>query len=75
MKKDGGKDKYENLVLVYEPVHKLIHAMTEETIDKYRRILNLNAAQLKKLNKYRTAIGLQEIKWPRVPFNTLLVTE
>ena len=61
MKKDGGKDKYENLVLVCEPVHKLIHAITEETIDKYRRILNLNATQLKKLNKYRTAIGLQGI--------------
>lgn len=29
--------------------------------NKYRRILNLNATQLKKLNKYRTAIGLQEI--------------
>ena len=61
MKKDVGKDKYENLVLVCEPVHKLIHATTEETIDKYRRILNFNATQLKKLNKYRTAIGLQEI--------------
>ena len=61
MKQDGGKDKYENLVLVYEPVHKLIHAQKEETIEKYRRILNLNANQLKNLNKYRAAIGLQEI--------------
>ena len=62
MKKDGGKDKYDNLVLVYETVHKLIHAKNNETIDKYLTILNLTTHQLNKLNKYRKAVGLQEIK-------------
>ena len=54
----GGDDKYENLVLVYEPVHRLIHATLEGTIVKYRSILNLDKEQLKKLNQFREKAGL-----------------
>ena len=31
----GGRDKYENLVLVLAPVHELIHAVDEDTIRSY----------------------------------------
>lgn len=58
---NGGSDKYENLVLVLTPIHKLIHATQTETIDKYLRQMNLNKAQLKKLNELRSTIGLSEI--------------
>lgn len=61
MRQNGGNDKYDNLVLVYEPIHKLIHAKNRETINKYMTILNLNTKQLKKLNELRTKIGLHEI--------------
>jgi hypothetical protein len=52
-RQNGGSDKYENLVLVLEPVHKLIHATQIDTIEKYLSILQLNNAQRKKLNVLR----------------------
>ena len=60
-RKNGGNDKYENLVLVLEPVHRLIHATQEETICKYLRILNLDKKQVKKLNELRDKAGLKPI--------------
>ena len=60
-RKDGGSDKYENLVLVLEPVHKLIHATQKETIRKYLKLLNLNRKQVKKLNEMRELSGLTPI--------------
>ena len=55
---NGGSDKYENLVLVLEPVHRLIHATQAETINKYLKILNLDKKQFKKLNEFRVQAGL-----------------
>ena len=57
-RKNGGSDKYENLVLVLEPAHKLIHATQAETIRKYLSVLNLNKKQVKKLNELREKAGL-----------------
>lgn len=57
----GGTDKYENLVLVTDAVHILIHASTAATIERYLGILNLDAKQLKKLNKLRTQAEMSEI--------------
>jgi len=52
-REQGGNDKYENLALVLESVHKTIHAVQPDTINKYRNMLNLNKGQLEKLNKLR----------------------
>jgi group II intron reverse transcriptase/maturase len=57
----GGTDKYDNLVLVTEEIHRLIHATRQETIEKYLCELKLKKSQLAKLNKYRAKAGLQEI--------------
>ncbi len=57
----GGTDKYENLVLVKDAIHKLIHAVKEETIQKYLQMLKLNEEQLKKLNRLRFKAGLMEL--------------
>lgn len=57
----GGTDKYENLVLVTEPVHKLIHATSADTIQRYVAICNLDKDQLVKLNKLRVLAGNEEI--------------
>ena len=62
LKSNGGSDKYENLVLVLEPVHKLIHAQKPETIAHYLEVLNLNPAQLEKVNGLRKQAGILEIK-------------
>lgn len=60
-RKDGGNDKYENLVLVFEEVHKLIHATKEATIKSLVDTLGLTDAHLTNVNRYRTYIGLQPI--------------
>ena len=50
----GGTDEYKNLVIISEDVHRLIHATNPETIRKYLEKLNLDAKQLKKLEKFRS---------------------
>lgn len=56
-RRNGGTDKYQNLVLVTEEVHRLIHSTVTETIKAYLEKLNLNADQMKKLNKLRELVG------------------
>lgn len=53
---------YENLVLVLEPIHKLIHAQKPEPIAYYLEMLNLNPEQLKKVNNLRKQAGILEIE-------------
>ena len=50
-------DSYKNLILIYEDVHKLIHATVQETISHYLAKLNLDQKHLDKLNKLRTLVG------------------
>ena len=61
-KKKGGSDKYANLILVCEEVHKLIHATEEEAIKSYKNTLNLTNKQLEKLNELRVKAGIDKIK-------------
>jgi len=57
----GGTDKYDNLILVLEPIHKLIHAKTDEAVEKYKMICDLDKEQMRKLNKLRKLAGYAEI--------------
>lgn len=57
----GGTDKYDNLVLVLEPVHRLIHAVTKDIIDGLVKQLKLKKAQIEKVNYFREKIGLAQI--------------
>jgi group II intron reverse transcriptase/maturase len=57
----GGKDNYQNLIIVREAVHILIHATTEPTIKHCLTLLNLNKKQLMKLNKLRVQAGKEPI--------------
>ena len=60
-KAQGGGDEYGNLTLVLEPVHRLIHSTSKETIGFYWQLLNLDKSQLAKINKLRKMAGLPEI--------------
>lgn len=60
-KEHGGTDQYENLVLIASNVHRLIHAKTQETIDKYRAMLNLTNSQLAIVNTLRNKAHLSAI--------------
>lgn len=57
----GGDDRYENLIIVHCDVHALIHAKTQETIEKYLCIVNPNKEALKKINKLRILANLPAI--------------
>lgn len=58
----GGTDKYQNLVLISEPIHRLIHATNPETIEKYMKGLSLDSKQLKKLNNLRKLAFVESCK-------------
>lgn len=60
-KSQGGTDKYQNLVLILLPIHKLIHATQKSTINYYLKILNLDEKQLVKVNEYREKAGNAKI--------------
>ena len=57
----GGKDNYQNLILVHDDVHTLIHATTQSAIQKYLALISLDKKQLNKLNKLRVEAGNQPI--------------
>lgn len=63
-KSSGGGDEYTNLILVLEPIHKLIHVRKADLILQYLSMLNLDAKQLRILNTLRALAGLPEIAQP-----------
>jgi hypothetical protein len=58
----GGTDKYSNLILITETVHKLIHARNEDTINRLLYAINLKQSQIKMLNRMRDYVKLPPIK-------------
>ena len=57
----GGTDEYKNLMWVSTEVHKLIHATTSETINKYLESLQPDDKALKKVNSLRLSAENLEI--------------
>jgi len=57
----GGTDKYDNLIIITSDVHKLIHAVESDIIEKYLLKLKNVKINFKRLNKLRTKVGLCEI--------------
>ena len=60
-REQGGDDRYSNLKYVAEPIHIIIHATRDETIARYRSMINLNSVQMKKLNSLRCKAGNQKL--------------
>lgn len=54
-------DRYVNLVLLSRDVHKLVHATTDETIQRYLELLHPNDEQRNKLNELRRMVGNEAI--------------
>jgi group II intron reverse transcriptase/maturase len=57
----GGKDMYNNLILVTGEIHILIHATIEDTIAEYLKKVKLDDLGFDKLNKFRILVGNSEI--------------
>lgn len=54
---DGGTDKYQNLVIVHQSIHNLIHATQPEAIQAYLNLINPTKTMLNKINKFRLMAG------------------
>lgn len=57
----GGDDSYQNLIIVSDAVHILIHSSSGRTIKKYLNDLQLNSKQLAKLNNLRKLAEMPQI--------------
>lgn len=57
----GGDDSYQNLIIVSDAVHILIHSSSERAIKKYLNDLQLNSKQLAKLNNLRKLAEMPQI--------------
>lgn len=57
----GGDDSYQNLIIVSDAIHVLIHSSSERTIKKYLNDLQLNSKQLAKLNNLRKLAEMPQI--------------
>ena len=55
----GGTDAYQNLILVCQDVHRLVHATNPETIAKYTELLNLDQTQVQKLDNLRSLVHVE----------------
>lgn len=60
-KSQGGTDEYNNLVLIFPDMHKLIHATQIETIQNIINKYKLKTAQINKINHYRSFCGNEKI--------------
>ncbi|WP_339193568.1 group II intron reverse transcriptase/maturase [Paenibacillus sp. FSL W8-1287] len=58
---NGGSDKYDNLRILHRDVHKLIHAVSHQTIIELKLILDLNGHTMRKVNQYRKMSNLEMI--------------
>lgn len=59
----GGNDSYENLIIVSDKIHILVHSSNERTIQKYLGMLNLNTKQMNKLNKLRAMAQMPVLQY------------
>ncbi len=57
----GGDDSYSNLKIIHVEVHRLIHAITEETISKLLESLKLTDYQIGRINNLRKLCELNPI--------------
>lgn len=57
----GGTDEFKNLVYLRADVHRLIHAVNDETIDILLKQIKPDGVQLDKINKFRTKCNLEAI--------------
>lgn len=60
-KSQGGTDEYNNLILIFPDMHKLIHATQIETIQNIINKYKLKTAQINKINHYRSFCGNEKI--------------
>jgi hypothetical protein len=57
----GGTDKFNNLCILNKDIHKLVHAIKNETITTLKNLLRLSQIEIEKVNKLRKMSNLELI--------------
>ena len=57
--KDGGQDTFDNLIVIHQNIHKLVHATNDTTISKYT--IGLSPKSIDKINKMRVSLKLNAV--------------
>ena len=57
----GGGDEYQNLIIVSDKVHILIHSSNIKTLNKYLAMVKPDEKQSEKINKLRVMAHMPEI--------------
>lgn len=57
----GGTDEFKNLIYVRADIHRLIHAVNADTIDRLLEQIKPDSMQLDKINKLRAKCNLEVI--------------
>lgn len=57
-----GTDEYDNLRIIHQWVHQLVHSTENQTIRKYIKLLRPTEQQMKKINQYRKKCNLIELE-------------
>lgn len=60
-RKNGGGDDIDNLVIIHENIHKIVHMTDKKKIDKIVKKLKLTSNQIKKINNFRSQCKLDNI--------------
>lgn len=56
-------ERYSNLILTSDTIHRMIHATREDTLLSYMQGFNWSDSQLEKINKLRVAVGNTKISF------------
>ncbi len=59
--RDGGSDRYNNLVIVHKNVHALLHATMPDTINKYLELIKPTQIQRNKIDNLRKLLKLDAL--------------
>ena len=60
-KSQGGQDNYENLILINENTHRLIHVVNSDMIEYYLKYRDYSKKVIDKINEYRMKVGNERI--------------
>lgn len=68
----GGKENYQNLVIIHQKIHNLIHEIDDEIISQIISEFKLNDEQITKVNNYRRKANNSEIMLNLDAYDNLL---
>ncbi|SEI13491.1 group II intron reverse transcriptase/maturase [Halobacillus karajensis] len=57
----GGGEEFANLRIIHKDVHRLIHSTNKQTIDRLKRLTQIDVKIVRKINQYRKVCNLETL--------------